>query len=193
MGAGASTPRSRRATEPPRMFSSKGQGGISVVDSDVSLYSSNNPHAFSTPTSLFRYISHTLSLTHSFQKVLTKNITFRLSDSRLRSLATLAYRTYPALRDPSLWKHVYHESSELPKKVVEAVSSQLQEGSMCRRKITRKLSQQLFVSEEHNPPPSTSVPRSPESKIQDAARRSSMRRQFHASRHVHKPSKRGTL
>ena len=118
---------------------------------------------------------------------------YRLSDSRLRSLATLAYRTYPALRDPALWKHVYHESSELPKKVIQAVSSQLQEGSMCRRKIARKLSQQLFVSSEHNPPPSTSVPRSPESKIQDAARRSSVRRQFHASRHVHKPSKRGTF
>ena len=59
MGAGASTPRSRRATEPPRLYISK---GVSVVDSDVSLYSSNNPHAFSTPTSLFRYISHTLTL-----------------------------------------------------------------------------------------------------------------------------------
>ena len=56
MGAGASTPRSRRSTEPPRLRQGIGQGGC-IADSDASFYSSNHPHQFSTPTSLFRYVS----------------------------------------------------------------------------------------------------------------------------------------
>jgi len=169
MGAGASTP-TRRSTEPPRRFQPLNDG---VVDSDIKSYSASHSHPLSSPTSLFR-----------------------LPDKRLRSLATLAYRTYPALRDPSLWKHVYHESSKLPTKVIQAVSSQLQEGQMCRRKIARKLSQQIFVTtgddDDKKPPPRTAPPSSPPpSKIQEAARRSSIRRQFHASRHMRKSSKRG--